>query len=152
MKKIRMILCNSNNDKGFSLFEILTVLVIFGILAAVSIPSAGRFMDNLDIRRQTQKFMSILRYARLMSITSAKKVHVTLENYGYEDCVFRLHGGIDEVRPCGLHEDDILMVEPEADIVFYPEGQATPALVTFVRDEKQKTIVVDLLTGMPRIE
>ena len=35
-------------DKGFSLLELLTVLVLLGILAAVSVPAIGRFMENLS--------------------------------------------------------------------------------------------------------
>jgi prepilin-type N-terminal cleavage/methylation domain-containing protein len=136
------------NTKGFSLFEILAVMVILGIMAGTAIPTVGRIYDNLKFRQQVRKFSSILRYAKLLAVTRGETVSLKLAED--EDCVFQLTGPVEESRDCNLGEDEVLTMEPE-EIFFYPEGIATPALLTFTRGERVKRIRLDLLTARPVI-
>lgn len=43
MKRLRRLF---NNQKGFTLVELLAVIVILGIIAAIAIPSIGSIIDN----------------------------------------------------------------------------------------------------------
>ena len=43
MKKLRRLF---KNQKGFTLVELLAVIVILGIIAAIAIPSIGSIIDN----------------------------------------------------------------------------------------------------------
>lgn len=137
---------SSVSQKGFSLFEMLIVLVIMAVIAAMATPAVGRIMDNLSFRGQTRKINSLIRYARLQSISSGEELLLTLDEG--DECVFKLSGPVNESRSCDLAEEDVLVMEP-AEIMFFPEGTATPAMITFEKGERVKRIRIDLLTALP---
>lgn len=139
----------SANIRGFSLFEILAVMVILGLMVGTAIPAVGRIYDNLKFRRQIREFSSVLRYAKLLAVTRRETVRLELSEE--DDCVFQLTGPVEENRDCDLGEEDVLNLEPEQ-IFFYPEGTATPALLTFARGERVRRIRLDLLTARPVVE
>jgi type II secretion system protein H len=136
-------------DKGFSLVEILVVMVILGIMAGIATPMVGRIFKNLEYRQQIKRFSSTLRYAKLLAITKGEQVILTLAEG--DDCVFQLRGPVEEDRSCTLGDEEILTMDP-GEIVFYPEGTATPALLTFEQGERVKLIRLDLLTALPVID
>ena len=134
------------NGSGFSLLEMMIVLVIIGIMAGITAPAVGRILDGLKFRQQVSKFSGVLRYARLMAVSRGEIVTLNLPEEG--DCVFVLSGPVEERRECGLGEDDVLTMDP-GEIYFFPEGTATPALLTFEKGERIKRIRLDLLTARP---
>lgn len=125
------------------------MLIIMGIMAGTAIPTVGRIYDNLKFRQQIRKFSSVLRYAKLVAVTRGETLSLKL--VADEECVFQLTGPVEESRDCNLGEDEVLTMEPE-EVFFYPEGIATPALLTFARGERIKRIRLDLLTARPVIE
>lgn len=149
MGRVFVKVLQNRNQRGFSLFEMLAVLIIIGILAALVGPATGRYMDNLSFRQQTRKFMKTLRYARLAAVSSAKSVKVRLADS--DDCIFELSGGVNETQECTLGLDEELSLEPN-EIVFYPEGYSTHAIMVFSREQRKKTITMDMLTAMPILE
>jgi prepilin-type N-terminal cleavage/methylation domain-containing protein len=134
------------NCRGFSLIEISIVLVNIGNLAGIAAPAVGRILDCLRFRQQVSKFSAVLRYARLIAVSRGEIVTLALPEEG--DCVFVLSGPVEETRECGLGEDDVLTMDP-GEIYFFPEGIATPALLTFEKGERIKRIRLDLLTARP---
>ena len=141
--------CGAGSNRGFTLFEILAVMIIVAILAGVSAPAIGRIMDNLQFRQQTGKFTAVLRYARLLAISKGEVVSLKLSEE--KDCLFVISGPVDETRECRLGEDDVLEMDP-GEVFFYPEGLASPVLITFEKGERVRRISLDILTGRPMVE
>lgn len=136
-------------EQGFTLFEVLAVMIIVAIVAGTSAPAVGRIMSNLQFRQQTEKFTAVLRYARLLAIGKGQVVSLKLSEEA--DCLFVISGPVDESRECRLGEDDVLVMDP-GEVFFYPEGMATPVLITFEKGERLRKISVDILTGRPVVE
>jgi prepilin-type N-terminal cleavage/methylation domain-containing protein len=61
-------------DAGFTLTEIMVVLVIFGIMTAIALPGFNRFMRSLDMNNHVQVIAPTLRVMLQRAIT---------ENYTY---------------------------------------------------------------------
>ena len=139
----------SGNERGFTLFEVLAVMIIVAILAGATAPAVGRIMDNLRFRQQAGKFTAVLRYARLLAIGKGEVVSLRLSEE--EDCLFVISGPVDETRECVLEEDDVLEMDP-GEVFFYPEGLATPVLITFERGDRIRRFSLDILTGRPVVE
>lgn len=136
----------SEEKTGFSLLELLTVLLILGIFAAVAIPATGRLLQNIHFRQQTRKIMSTLRYARLMSISKGEAVHLSLDTD--ESPMFRLTGAVVEDRHFSLDQDDFLVMTPTT-ITFYPESFSTPGTLTLTIGKRTQLITLDPLTSLP---
>jgi general secretion pathway protein H len=134
---------------GFSLLELLVVLVMLGLLAGISAPAVGRSYENIEFRKQAGEIAAVLRYARLMAVTRGKEVRLSLT--AEQGQALRLSGAVEELRPAGTGEREHLTIHP-AEIVFYPEGGATPGTLTFTRGERSRTILLDPLTGLPVIQ
>ncbi len=135
-------------DKGFSLLELLTVLVLLGILAAVSVPAIGRFMENLSFRKQVGSVVANLRYVRLKAVTTGEDIFVSLDDDGR---VMRLTGGLQEERVLDIVDEALLVLEP-GEIVFSPKGYVTPARLTLSQNKRSRIIMMDPLTALPVIQ
>jgi hypothetical protein len=127
----------------------MIVLLIIGIMAGISAPAVGRILDNLKFRQQVDKYSGIMRYARLKAVSSGEMVTLKLPEEG--DCAFLLSGPVEEKRDCDLSEDDVLTLDP-GEVYFFPEGIATPALLTFEKGDRLQKIRLDLLTARPVVE
>jgi prepilin-type N-terminal cleavage/methylation domain-containing protein len=132
-------------NKGFSLFELLTVLIILGVMAGVSVPAIGRFLNNLSFRQQVSELKANLRYVRLKAITIGKDIDFTL---GDESRIIRLRGGLEKEKIMDIDNETVIVLEPE-EIVFSPQGYVTPATLKISLEERSRTIIMDPLTALP---
>jgi prepilin-type N-terminal cleavage/methylation domain-containing protein len=137
------------NERGFSLLELLTVLVILGVFAAVSVPAISRILNNISVRNKTQNIVATLRYARLMSISKGAEVRLALDIYE-EGGAFQLSGAVQESRNLNLGEEESLSMEPQ-EIIFFPESHATIATFVVVIGNQTREITIDPLTALPLI-
>jgi len=130
---------------GFSLIELLTVLLLLAIIAAVTMPATGRFLGTISDRQKRQDIMATLRYARLMAISNGEPVDLRLGENGK---TIKLSGPIDKIWSFPFEEDEELSLEPEI-VTFYPEGIASIGTLTYRSDRRVAAIVVDPLTALP---
>ena len=137
-------------SRGFSLIELLVVLVLIGIMAGVAAPAVGRFVDTLEFREQVAEVMAIVRYARLKAITEGKLLVITADTDASSHSL-TLSGAVYEVRDLELAEDATLEIEP-LELVFSPEGYATPGSLKLTSGERSETITIDPLTALPMLE
>jgi len=137
--------------QGFSMIELLMVLLLLGMLAAVTGPGIGKFLDNLEFRKQTAKILATLRYARIKAITGGEVVMVAQSED--DPLTLSLSGGVTGTRGFGLEEDedDSLELDPTI-LTFYPEGYVTPGTLVFSKGERKQTIGLDALTGLPLLD
>ena len=62
--------------RGFTLIEVLTVVVIIGILAAVGTPRAVRTLDRLAVGRAMNEAIAFYRTARLAAVLNGRRVRI----------------------------------------------------------------------------
>ena len=83
---------NENRVSGFTLVELITVMVIVGILAVAVLP---RFftVSTFEDRGSADQVKSILRFAQKTAIAQHTPVRVTLAQGASPDCTTTLTGG-----------------------------------------------------------
>ncbi len=59
----------SRRSPGFTLPELMVVMVVFGIVSAIALPGFNRFMRSLDLNSQVQKIATTIRVVRQRAIT-----------------------------------------------------------------------------------
>jgi prepilin-type N-terminal cleavage/methylation domain-containing protein len=71
---------------GFSLLEILLVLVLAGILTAIAVPPLSTYLQRVRMRSVLDRFTTDLYHARMIAARSGERIHFRLEP-GHDGCV-----------------------------------------------------------------
>jgi prepilin-type N-terminal cleavage/methylation domain-containing protein len=56
-------------DAGFTLTELMVVMIIFGIVTAIGLPGLNKFLRSLDLNGEVQRTASLMRVTRQRAIT-----------------------------------------------------------------------------------
>ena len=143
--------------RGFSLLEVLVVIMIIGMMSAIIVPSMGRTLVGMHLKTGARDVMNVLRIARE---TAIKEQAVTMVRVDFVKHVFKVTDEFGEARhEYELHKDveiEAVRIEGTAvlkqevvDIYFYPEGYATGAEVVLrtPQTENRVTLRTDSVTG-----
>jgi general secretion pathway protein H len=160
--------------KGFSLIELVIVLVLIGFSIALVTPSLSQFARRVELKTAAQKISGILRYFRSESIQKGKTHQVLFDPYRREVRVRALEGEKKEEGemegndskgkeklyslPAGIHMEEFNIVSSEFPsdlpaIEFYPNGGSNGgSLILNTQDQKGYRIKVHFITGMVEVE
>ncbi|MCK5541759.1 MAG: prepilin-type N-terminal cleavage/methylation domain-containing protein [Desulfobacterales bacterium] len=159
-------------NRGFTLLELLVVLIIISLMAVLVAPNLAGFLSGMNLKTAAKKISAALRYAQSRAIS--EKVTCTAYFDFEKSMLFVLTvGGLpDEIDPKlsdkdtaktekaktyylpdGIRFEKCILQEDEFDsgifkIVFFPGGGNTGGAVILVDDrEKKCKISVDFITG-----
>lgn len=74
-----------NNEKGLTLVELLAVIVILGIIAAIAIPSIGGVIENSKVKAQFADGQNVLAAANIYFTENPSKTSVPIAELVSED-------------------------------------------------------------------
>ncbi|WP_338652766.1 prepilin-type N-terminal cleavage/methylation domain-containing protein [Sporosarcina psychrophila] len=74
-----------NNEKGLTLVELLAVIVILGIIAAIAIPSIGGVIENSRVKAQFADGQNILAAANIYFTENSSEPNVSIKKLVDED-------------------------------------------------------------------
>ena len=64
---------------GFTFIEVVLVLFVLGVVAALAVPTIGRSLDTIRARADVAGFSAVMRHAREQAITSQRPHAVVVE-------------------------------------------------------------------------
>jgi type II secretion system protein H len=140
--------------RGFSLLEMLLVLAIAGMIAAVVIPSLPGAIESARLRGSAEEVRATLTLARTLAVSEARlrAVAFDLERgaYGVEGDARR--GLLPEgIRWSAIRLGDAAAESGVVRVRFYPDGSADEAEVAIVSSGGgSRRVVVEPLTGIAR--
>lgn len=159
------------NQKGFTLLELIVVILILGILAAAVAPSVGRIVGGVGIKSEALEFAEAVRYTQSRALSEGQYFYLKLNrNTGYYKVYALLEdesGNIyEDIRKEDTVDDVVAGITssfpPDPDdgswtvITYMPTGatsQTGAGTITF-RSENGDTVkvIVALGTGRVRVE
>lgn len=71
---------NSKSARGFTLVELMIVIVLLVIVATIALPNFVQFIRNNQVQAKTNEVVSFLNYARGQAVTSRKVYEINVVN------------------------------------------------------------------------
>lgn len=161
-------------NRGFSLIELVVVLVLISLSLALVAPSFSRFSKGVELKTTAQRVSGILRYFRSESIQSGKVYQIIFDPGLREVNIQVLESeeegaagkGKDEQKsakrsypiPAGIQMKEFNIPTPEFQsdlptIEFYPNGGTNGgSFILDAQDQRGYRIKVYFLTGIVEIE
>jgi general secretion pathway protein H len=136
--------------RGVTLLELLIVLSIMGIVAAMVVPMLGGGVSTTELKSSARQMAAALRLARSEALATRREHFVLLD---LERRVFRVDT---DTREIALPRDvELKLFTAQSDLVsdkvgsirFYPDGGSNGGRVTIAAGERKYEVDVDWLTG-----
>ncbi len=148
-----MRLVANKRQSGFSLLEIIVVMLLIGLMVGMVGMSLGKSVSRTEVRNASRDVLSALRYTRTKAIVTHKEqvLMVDLENRTISapgKKVFTLPEGIKLGMVTALQEQQS---ETLAGIRFFPDGGSTGGKLQLTIDERTYEIHIQWLTGEARL-
>ena len=139
---------------GFTLAELLVVLIVIGLLFALAPMAMNRAMPSLELRTTTRELAAALRNTRGAAIRDNRETTLTLD---VEANWYRLDGRKDEREIPSDIELKLLTATVELEgegagrVRFFPDGTSTGGQITLARGGNSYYILIDWLSGRVEI-
>ena len=147
--------CDSGrHEAGFSLFELIVVMVLLGLVAAVILPSFTNGMEGLRLNTVARDMVTKLKQARSRAISEQKVFRVAFGSPEQEESTYSITDdyGV-EVEKIELPRGFKLILDPEIEPVvsFYPNGRSSGfQLLIQNRRNYRLEVEVDRISGLAK--
>ena len=137
------------SERGFSLVEVMAVLVLVGLVMGLVGNSIYRSMDSVKVRRASKDVAASLRYTRGQAIVDREEryLEVNVEERSYrapDKDVVILPEGVDVTLKTATSD---ILDNSTGRIRFFPDGSSTGGLMTLTAGTREWVIKVAWLTG-----
>jgi len=138
----------ASRQRGFTVLELLLVMVIAGMIMAVAVPSSMRFYESIQYRQAVRDVITALASARYDAVNSGQPRDVAIDP-GHN--TLELNGRrtqLPEQLQVAVHAARELNRDSQGVIRFYPEGGSSGGGVDIQRrDGSGVRVSVDWLVG-----
>lgn len=136
--------------RGVTLLELILVLALMGIIAALVIPTLGTGVSTSELKSSARQLAAGLRLARSEALATRQDAFLALD---VEQRKFKVGSDPREYRLA--QRADLKLYTAQKDLVsekvgairFYPDGGSTGGRITIASGERKYEVDVDWLTG-----
>lgn len=139
---------------GFTLLELIVVLVLLGIIAVLVAPGLGGSLENAKLKTASRELLAVLRVRRSEAISQGRiitlRFAVDASSYRVDGEPVRLAEGLSVAYQAAMGAAGQGQAVPDTGnkrLVFYPDGSSSGALLQLRLGEGLRYIRIDWLTG-----
>jgi type II secretion system protein H len=134
-------------QRGFSLVEMMIVVIIIGVLATIGIPAFSSWKDKQAVSNAASSLLAHLKQARNLAIAENRSVRITFSSTAY---IF----DADTTGNCGPCRNNVisysqfsdnLSISPTTTRTFTSRGTANSGTITLTASGKSKSIVMNVI-------
>jgi prepilin-type N-terminal cleavage/methylation domain-containing protein len=151
------------NKRGVTLIELVTVMVIIGILAALAVPSFGTWMAHYRLRTAARDVVTAMRTAQMRAVSYNMRHGVAFDSANSQFQLYRDSGGLLEdgaltPLPKGITYNSIVGLPTDGPgdyfISFFPNSTASAGGTIVLRNSrgKDKTITISAASGRVTVQ
>jgi type II secretion system protein H len=138
---------HSELQRGFSLIEMMIVIVIVGVLTAIALPAFSSWKERQAVSNATSSLLSHLKQARNLAMADNRSVSITFSSSAYTF-------DADTTGSCGPCKDNMvsysqfsgsLSISPDTTRTFSSRGTVNSGTMTVSASGNSKAIVMNLL-------
>jgi prepilin-type N-terminal cleavage/methylation domain-containing protein len=141
-----------NDERGFTLLELIVALLVIALAVGLALPAIGRSTESLRVRAEVAGFSAMLRHARERAIVTQRAQAVVVDPGSHR--VSRIAGGPDgEVRESRVLSERLTIdadPPPALTVRFEPQGGSSGADFRLSSGNVVYRVTVDALTGRVR--
>jgi general secretion pathway protein H len=140
-------------QRGFSLLELLMVIVLVALMMALVGTSISRSVSNAELRSASRGLLAALRYTQTHAIVSHQEQVLTIdmENLSYQPPDRSAVSFPEGIEVSMVTAESELLSERVGGIRFFPDGGSTGGSVTIHVKDRQYEINIAWLTGEARM-
>ena len=140
-----------SNSRAFTLIELLIVLVIISIGAAISVPRITTGIDAAKFRNAVSEVVTYLRNTHLDAILERKDIIVSID---YEENVLKRSDNQQFNIPADIILNPLVIDDSQiVKFTFYNNGRGTGPKVEFIgSNERKASVYVDLISGLAKYD
>jgi len=135
------------NKKGVTLIELIVVMVIIAIGAALIAPNIGAWLPNYRLRSATRDLVSTMRTAQMKAVSTNTAYSVVFVGANSYQVV---PGGILNNLPNGVEFENNTF--PGATVQFNTDSTSSGGGVTLKNVKQKKRITITSVTGRIKID
>ena len=136
-----------NKQSGFTLIELIVIIAIVGVFAAIAVPNFLSYMPKYRLNGAARQVMGDLMAARMKAVKENTTVTVArVSNHEYKISTTSEEKTID----IQSNYRDVTIVGIFTDISFYSRGTASPRAITLTNSTNSKKVSV-AITGRVKI-
>jgi prepilin-type N-terminal cleavage/methylation domain-containing protein len=152
------------NRHGFSLFELILVLLLIALMAGLTTPILFKTLDRITSQTSARSIATVLRYARSKSISEkisyTFNANIDTNQYWINNVETEKSSEVKQLdsrlRIIQFFDSDEEVNTGPFYIVFYPQGNSSGGeiLIETTKDKEKIrfTITLDPVTGKPNVE
>lgn len=155
-EKVKTRILRPGSAAGFTVFELIVVLILLAAVAAVVMPSFSGGLRSLEVTTSARDLVTHMRVARSRAISHQRVYRVVLREKQGEQASYSLTNDYgQEIKTVPLPEGTSFLTPAEQmpyRFSFYPDGSSSGGEFR-LQSEKglQLYVVVDSITGLGRV-
>ena len=143
-----------DRDQGFTLIELIVVMAMIGLIAALATPDFHRAMPGMELRSSLDTLAAELRRTRASALRDGapRALTIDLAEASYRNASGRRIALPEQVEiSVTTGQAELNAANNTARILFFPDGTAVGADIRLTRTDEKHRIHVDWLTGRVRL-